>query len=306
MWHVSMRQLQVFAEAARTLSFARAAQNLHLTPAAVSLQIKQLEEIAGLALFERIGRRIYLTDAGDALLVHAHSVLHAVRDADETLDRIKGLRGGHITVGMVSTAKYFAPRLLARFKVQYPQVEISLFAHNREEVKGQLARNEIDMAIMGRPPQGMDTIARPFAKHPFVIVADPQHPLAARREISVADLREESFLVREHGSGTRSAMEQLFAHHNFSPRVGMVMSSNETIKQAVMASMGIAFISRHTIGLELATGYLKELDVAGLPVLRDWYVVYRQEKRLSPAQSALRAFILDVGAEQLERKTFKR
>jgi LysR family transcriptional regulator, low CO2-responsive transcriptional regulator len=291
---ITVRQLQIFVAAARHLSFARTSEQLHLTQAAVSLQVKRLEEIAGIDLFERRGKKLFLTEAGEQLLRYAQQILDALKDADAAISALKGLTGGRISVGVVSTAKYFAPALIAQFQKRYPGVRASLSVNNREVIVRELERNEIDVAIMGTPPQRMETNAMPFAKHPLVVIAPPSHSLAAARRVPLASLAGETFLVREQGSGTRSSMERFFAERGFVPRIGNVMSSNETIKQAVMADMGLALISRHTIGLELATGRLVELDVVGLPLVRRWYVVHRAGRFVSRATTAFVNFV--VGA----------
>ncbi len=293
--HATLRQLQVFEAAARLRSFSRAGAELHLTQPGVSMQIKQLEEHAGLPLFDRIGRTTTLTEAGRLLLRHTHDVLRAFHDAEDTLAALAGLRAGHIDIAVTSTAKYFAPRLLARFRDLYPAVEIRLAVDNREDVIDALASNAVDLAIMGRAPQGLDTSAVPFADHPLVVIAAPDHPLAARKRITVEAIANESFIVREPGSGTRLAMEGFFADAGVVPRIGMQMASNETIKQAVMAGMGISFLSRHTIGLELSSGRLAVLAVRGLPVMRQWFVVHLAHKRLSPTAAAFRDYVLAHG-----------
>jgi DNA-binding transcriptional LysR family regulator len=296
---VTIRQLQIFAAAADHLSFARTSEQLHLTQAAVSLQIKQLEGLAGIALFERRGRRLRLTEAGEHLLGYAHRILDALKDADAAISALKGLRGGRISVGVVSTAKYFAPALIARFQRLHPAVRVTLSVNNREIVVRDLERNEIDIAIMGTPPQRIETEAVPFADHPLVIIAPPTHRLAGARRVPLAALAAEDFLVREQGSGTRSSMERFFAERGFAPRIRSVMSSNETIKQAVMAGMGLALISRHTIGLEAQTRRLVELDVAGLPLMRRWYVVRRAGRFVSPAIAAFVDFVVVAAPELL-------
>jgi DNA-binding transcriptional LysR family regulator len=292
---VTIRQLQIFAAAAGHLSFARTSEQLHLSQAGVSLQIKQLEEMAGFALFERRGRKIALTEAGEVLLRYAQQVLAALKDADAALSALKGLTGGRIRVGVVSTAKYFAPALLARFQKLHPGVRVSLSVNNREIIVRELERDEIEVAIMGQPPPRLATEAVAFADHPLVVVASPAHPLARARRIPLAELAGETFLVREPGSGTRSSMERFFAERAFEPRIGGVMNSNETIKQAVMAGMGLAFLSRHTIGLELATGRIAILDVVGLPLIRRWYVVRRAGRFVSPASTAFVEFVVAAG-----------
>ncbi len=251
MHRATLRQLKVFEAAARNQSFSRAAAELHLTQPGVSMQVRELEGHAGLPLFERIGRKMHITEAGRELLRHTHEILRALKDAQDTLDGLQGLRRGHLNLGVTSTAKYFAPQLLARFRKLHPALEFRLAVSNREVVIEQLANNEVDLAIMGRPPEALVAVADSFAPHPFVIIAAPDHPLAGRRRIPVTRLAEETFLVREPGSGTRSAMEHLAREHGLAIRVGMEMTSNETIKQAVMAGMGVSFLSRHKIGLDL-------------------------------------------------------
>ena len=290
--HLTLRQLKIFEAVARHLSFSRAADELHLTQPAVSMQVRSLEEAAGLPLTEQVGKRVYLTEAGEELARHARVIAQQLREAEEALMAIKGLRGGRLNIGVVSTAKYFAPRLLTAFRQQYPEVELRLGVHNRGEIVQQLADNDIDLAIMGRPPQELETVSEPFAENPLVFVAAPDHPLAAAKRIAPQQLAGESFLLREPGSGTRAAMERFLADNGVVPQRTVEMTSNETIKQAVMAGMGISFISERTIVLELATGYIVRLNVAGTPLKRHWFVVHRAEKRLLPVAEAFRRFLL--------------
>jgi LysR family transcriptional regulator, low CO2-responsive transcriptional regulator len=297
--HVSLRQLRVFDAAATLGSFSKTAELLHLTQPGVSMHIKELETNAGLPLFERIGRKLFITEAGQELLTRAREILRALKDAEDVLDGLKGLRRGRINLAVVSTAKYFVPRLLARFGKSYPQLEIRLAVNNRNSVIEQLTANEIDLAIMGRSPQTLDTIAEPFAQNPHVIIAAPDHPLAARRRIPVETVAKETFIVREPGSGTRLAMQKFFDDRQVPCKVGMEMASNETIKQAVMAGMGVSFLSRHTIDLELQTHRLIVLDVRGTPVIRQWHVAHLAKKRLSPTAAGFREFVLTHGRELL-------
>ena len=299
----TVRQLQIFDAAARTLSFSRAAEVLRLTQPAVSMQIRQLEHFAGVPLFERTGRRLRITDAGEELVQHARAVLKALEAADEAFEALKGVRGGRVRLAVVSTAKYFAPKLIARFLQTHPGVNIKLQVDNRDATIRTLAANEVDLALMGRPPGELDLVATPFAEHPHVIVAPPGHPLANGREVDVEALGAEAFLVREVGSGTRIFMERYFQKSGVPLRVGMEMPSNETIKQAVMAGLGLSFISLHTITLELEAGALAVVRAPGLPLLRQWYVLYRSEKRLSAAAGAFRAFVLENGRAFLEAWT---
>ncbi len=297
--HVSLRQLRVFEAAAASRSFSKAAQLLHLTQPGVSMHIKELETNAGLPLFERIGKKLFVTEAGQELLTRAREILRALKDAEEALDGLKGLRRGRINLAVVSTAKYFVPELLARFGKDYPELEVRLAVNNRNSVIDLLFANEVDLAIMGRSPQALDTVAESFAQNPHVIIAAPDHPLAQQCRITIDRVAQENFIVREPGSGTRLAMQQFFDERQLSCRVAMEMASNETIKQAVMAGMGVSFISRHTIDLELQTQRLVILDVTGTPVIRQWHVAHLAKKRLSPTAAAFKQFVLTEGRELL-------
>jgi DNA-binding transcriptional LysR family regulator len=209
--------------------------------------------------------------------------------------------GGELSIAVTSTAKYFAPRLLAEFRRSHPEARLRLAVSNREAVVRELTDNTVDLAVMGRPPRGLDTEAAPFARHPIAIIAAPDHPLVARKRLPLERLAGETFIIRERGSGTRAAMEHVFAERGFKAGETLEMSSNETIKQAVMAGMGIAFLSMHTIGLELRAGRLALLAVNGLPVMREWYVIHRRGKRLSPAAQAFKSFLLEQGAALIAR-----
>jgi DNA-binding transcriptional LysR family regulator len=297
---VTLRQLRVFASAAKHASFARAADELHLTPPAVSMQIKELEGSCELPLFERAGKTVRLTMPGEYLLVYARRVLATLKEADAALAALRRVEGGRMTVGMVSTAEYFLPRLVARFRTEHPGVEMRLsLGNNREALVRQLRDGEVDLAVMGRPPRELDARAEPFAAHPLAIIAAPEHPLARRRRIAPKTLEAEPFIVREPGSGTRAAMEQFFRDQRIAPAAAMEMASNETIKQAVIANMGLAFVSLHTVALELAAGQLVVLKVPGLPLVRRWHIVNIQAKPLSPAAEAFRYFVLEQGERLL-------
>jgi DNA-binding transcriptional LysR family regulator len=297
---VSLRQLSVFAAVARHASFARAAEELHLTQPAVSMQVKELEATVELPLFERAGRSVRLTTPGEYLLVYARRVLAVLREAETAMAGLRGVEGGRMTIGMVSTAEYFVPRLLARFRAEHPAVEMRLsIGNNRESLVRQLRDNEVDLAVMGRPPRELDARAEPFAANPLGIIAAPGHALARRRRVAPKALEAEPFIVREPGSGTRAAMEQFFRDQRIAPPRAMEMSSNETIKQAVIADMGLAFVSLHTVALELSVGQLVALKVAGLPLIRRWHIVNIQAKPLLPAAEAFRYFILDQGERLL-------
>jgi DNA-binding transcriptional LysR family regulator len=300
MRHVTIRQLQVFVEAAAALSFARVAERLHLTPAGVSFQIKQIEAQSGFALFERVGKKVTLTDAGKTLLGYAKQVLQSLRDADQAMMALKGMSGGRVTIGLVSTAKYIAPHLLTRFQARYPAIAIELREGNRRWITEALLKGDVDLAIMGQPPLGADVEAEAFAPHPSVIVASPSHPLAGLSDLPASMLGGEPFIAREEGSGTRSLMDGFFERNGLTPRVVMTTSSNETIKQAVMAGMGVALISRHTIGLELGLGMMTILAVEQFPLMRSWFVAHRRNMPLLPVHAQLRGFLLDGGQATID------
>ena len=296
MRNVTLHRLRVFEAVARLASVSGAARELHLTQPAVSMQVKQLEEQVGMPLTERIGRRIQLTDAGEEIALHARRLAQQIGEAEAALDAMRNLRGGRIEIGVVSTAKYFAPRLLAEYQRRHPDIELKLSVANRAEIVQRLADNSIDVAIMGTPPQHIECEASRIAEHPLVWLASPQHPLAALKNVEPARLAHERLIVREPGSGTRGAMDRYLRAHRVHPLQMLEMSSNETIKQAVMADMGIAFLSEHTAGLELQARRLARLRVKDTPVLRHWYFVHRTDKRLLPAARAFRDFLLAEGA----------
>jgi DNA-binding transcriptional LysR family regulator len=303
MRNATLRQLRVFAAAARHQSFSKAADELHLSPPAVSMQIRELEEQVGLPLFDRSGRQVALTVTGEYLLVYVRKVLATLKDAEDAIARFRGLETGRVSIGMVSTAKYFVPRLLAQFRQEHPAIEVKLaVGGNREQLVTLLRANEVDLAIMGRPPRELATRAEPFAVHPHAVVTAPDHPLLRIGHAPASLLANYEFIIRETGSGTRAAMEKYFADHRLQPRVAMEMTSNETIKQAVMAGMGVSFLSLHTIGLERRAGLLAVPDVEGLPVLKRWYVVNTLAKTLSPAAEAFRYFILEEGERFLAQE----
>ena len=292
--NITFRQLRVFVEVARHLSFARAAEALHLTPPAVTMQVKEIESQVGLPLFERQGRRVTLTTTGEYFLVYAKRLLATLKDADDAMARFKKLETGQLTIGMVSTAQYFLPRLLTRFRDEHPGIDIRLrVTGNREALLELLRANDVDLAVMGRPPTELATRAEPFAGHPLVFVAPPDHPLGAIDRPPATMLQPFPFVVREPGSGTRAAMEHFLQANRITPRITMEMSSNETIKQAVMAGMGLGFLSLHTVGLEVRCRLLRVLSVEETPVMRSWNLVHMLSKILSPATEAFRYFILE-------------
>ena len=303
MLHITLRQLQVFESVARNLSYSRAAEALHLTQPAVSMQIKQLEENVSLPLFEQMGKRISLTEAGHELHRYSCVISQQLADMEVALDELKGMERGKLNISVVTTANYFAPHLLAKFCQRYNGITVSLNVSNREAVLKQLADNVIDLAIMGLPPENQDIASESFMENPLVVIAPPEHPLCESKRIPVKQLAKEIFLVREPGSGTRSAMERFFAVNKITINKGMETDTTEAIKQAVQAGMGLGIMSQHTAELELETGRLKVLDVQGFPIRRYWHVVNRKNKRLSGVALTFREFLLkEASGLMLESK----
>ena len=295
MRNATVKQLRLLAAASRGGTFAAAAETCHVTPPAVTMQMRQLEAEAGLPLFERDGRGFALTAAGREVLAAAERIEAVLADCAAGLAALKSLAGGRVTVGVVSTAKYFAPQMLAAFARLHPGIDIELVVGNREDTIAAFKNGRFDVAIMGRPPEGVEVESALIGDHPQVIIAPPDHPLAERRSISPKQIAEQTILMREVGSGTRLLAERFLAKHGIKPRIGMEIGSNETIKQAVMAGLGIAFISAHTIAAEIGDGRLVVLDVEGLPEIRQWFVVRPAAKRLMPAARALRDFLVAEG-----------
>ena len=300
--HLTLRQLKVFEAVARHLNYTRAAEELHLTQPAVSMQVKQLEESLGVAFFEQLGKRIHLTEAGQELLGYARTITQQLDELEGVLNRMKGLGGGRLRISVATTANYFIPTLLGSFSRRYPDVTVSLDVTNRETLLRQLTENTVDLVVMGQPPAEADVEAQAFMDNPLVVVAPPDHPLSKQRKIPLARLQEETFLVRESGSGTRIAMERFFNERGMRLKTGMEVGSNEAIKQSVQAGLGLGLLSRATIEQELALRRLAVLDVADFPIMRHWFVVHRKGKRLSAAAEAFKQFMLKESTELLSKE----
>lgn len=303
--HITLRQFQVFEAAARLGGYTRAAETLHLSQPAVSMQIRQLEEQVGMPLFDQIGKKVHLTDAGRALYQHAQNILAQVHEAQLELEEMRGVRRGQLNITVASTANYFAPQLLAAFCQRYPEVKISLDVSNREHILALLNEADKDIAIMGRPPEASDLVAHPFMENPLVVIAAPNHPLAKERNIPLARLAQESFISREEGSGTRMAAERFFDAAGTRLSTAMEMSSNEAIKQAVQAGLGLGVVSVHTLEMELVLDRLTILDVEGFPILRHWYAVHRQGKRFSAVAQAFLNFVMNEAELLLAPQTMR-
>ncbi|MEM5389466.1 LysR family transcriptional regulator [Paraburkholderia phymatum] len=302
MLHLTLRQLRVFEASARHLSFSRAAEELHLTQPGVSSQLKQLETGIGMPLFEQVGRRLFLTAAGKELYSHTRLLQQQLSFLEESLDQLRDMKQGKLKVSLVSgTANPLALQLIAKFTRAFPGVKVSLSVGNRECVLNELASNETDLAIMGLPPEGQGLAAVRVAKNPLVMIAPPDHALVRERRIALDMLERETFLVRESGSGTRRAMERFFAEHRISFRPGMEVSSNEAVKWAVQAGMGLSVVPLATIMAELETLRLKVLDVEHFPIVRYLYLVHRESKQLSAAASTFRESLVNSAQEAGER-----
>ena len=290
--HLTLQQMRLFEAVARHRSFTRAAEELCLTQPAVSIQIKRLEENAGLPLFEQVGRRIFLTAAGREMHAACRDVLARLSDLAGAIDDLQGRVRGPLHLSAVTTAKYFMPHLLGAFLHKHPEVEPRLIVTNRERVILRLSENQDDLVIMGQVPEQLGVQAHPFLENLLVVVAHPEHPLVGQRAIALERVCRERFLVRESGSGTRGAVDRLFAGRGLQVDPYMELGSSEAIKQAVMAGLGLSVLSLHSLRLELACAHVAVLDVEGFPLRRRWYAVHPRTKRLSLVARTFLGFIL--------------
>ncbi len=279
--NATIRQLKVFESVARNLSFTRASEELHTTQPTVSIQLKQLADIIGQPLLEQIGKRIYLTDVGRELLKVCREIFDSLSRFDMLISDMKGVKAGRLHLGIISTSKYFVPRLLGLFCQRYPGIDVSLKVENRERLLQRMTDNQDDLYVLGQPPEHMDVELTPFLENPMVVLAARDHPLAGVKNIPPKRLTEESFLMREPGSGTRLATEKFFRERGLKVKVRMELGSNEAIKQAVAGGLGIAVLSAHTLALERSADELVILDVDGFPIRRHWYLAYPKDKQLS-------------------------
>jgi DNA-binding transcriptional LysR family regulator len=289
----TLRQLRVFESVADELSFTRASEKLHLSQPAVSIQVKQLEEGVGLPLFDHVGKKISLTEAGWIVYRCSQTIRSVLEGAGEQIDELMGIQRGRLEITVATTASYFASRILAGFAQRFPQIAVSLDVTNREELLRQLELNLCDLVIMGEPPKGKRLTSTPIMENPLVIIAAPDHPLAGRKAIPVKELAYHDFVFREQGSGTRAAIMRFLEAKGVSIQISMEMTSNEAIKQTVQAGLGLGIVSRHTVELELQTGSLVELDVRHFPLRRHWYLVRRSDKQLSPVAQRFESYVLD-------------
>ncbi len=295
----TLRQLRGLIAIAENGTISGAARQLNLTPPAVSLQLRELEKAAGIPLFERVDQRFELTHAGHEVLGIAMRMERLLRECDQTLDALRGVDRGYISIGVVSTAKYFVPMVLAAFKQQHPEVKIQLQVGNRESIVSSLENLELDFVISGRPPTTFEVESQCIGPHPQVIIAAPNHALSHQKKVKLEDLSSEAFLLREPGSGTRQMADQLLTSAGMDPQSALEFGSNETIKQAVMAGLGIALISSHTVAAELKDNRLATLNIDGLPDDRFWFIVRNEKKRLLPSSQALWDLFVKSGSDFL-------
>ncbi len=296
---ITLKQVRGFQTVVETGTVSAAARELHLTAPAVSLQLKDLEQAIGLPLLERNNRGLTPTLAGQALAKLAAELDHDLTEFAENINEMKGIDHGVVSVGVVSTARYFAPNVISDFIKQHPEVKLQLQVGNRESTLEKLENLEVDIAITGFPPDHFDVVKEYIGRHPQIIIAPPDHPLANEKDIKLSALEQETFLLREPGSGTRGVADQLFKRNKNLPHTGIEFGSNETIKQAVMAGMGIAVISAHTVGAELREHRLVALDVRGLPINRKWFIVKHANRRFLPSAESAWKFISRNGKHYL-------
>jgi LysR family transcriptional regulator, low CO2-responsive transcriptional regulator len=295
---LTIRQLRALAAVQAAGSVTSAANQLNLTQPAVTLQLRNLQALAGLPLIQRTGDGMLLTDAGREVQRLSERIEAALLDCEQSLDMIAGRSSGRVSIGAVSTAKYFVPFAIAGFSKRFPKIDVTLQIGNREDMRDALRGYDLDIAIMGQPPADVEVEMVLLGKHPHIVVAAAGHRLA-KRKLAATDLADETFITREAGSGTRMLMEQFFQKTGLKAKIGMEMDSNETIKQAVIAGLGIAFISQHTVSHELQQRRLVSLKVSGLPVMRQWHAIRRADKILLPPARAMLDFLGQEGARYL-------
>ena len=303
--NATFRQLATFHAVARLGSVSAAADEMHLTQPAVSLQIAALEESAMTPLLQRTGRGIRLTEAGEMLDGYAHRILELWREAGEEMATLQGVFSGTLRVGAITTAEYLLPPMLVTFANEHPQVKLKLQVGNRDEIVRMLGAQEIDLAIMGRPPAELKTVSTPFAKHPMAFLVSPKHALmkaAQAKPVTMEELSQQRILVRERGSGTRSTIERLFKDAGLPLRIGSELSSNEAIKHMCAAGFGVAFLSMHTCVLEMEAGVLALLPMERNPIERDWYVMHLAARQLPQVALAFERFLVERGQEEIHRQ----
>lgn len=301
--HVTLRQLQIFEAIGRLKNFTRVAEELFLTQSTVSTQVKHLTDLAGIPLVEVVGRKTYLTEAGEILFHACQDVINRLDNVEMAFADLKGIKTGTLKLSVISTAKYFAPEVLGKFWQLHPDIEVSLEVNNKENILQRLRDNEDDLYILGHnPPKELDIESIEFAANPLYVMASKKHPLAKRKEqISLKELAEQSLILREPGSGIRDVIETIAKSKGLKPNIRMVLSNNEAIKHALIGQLGISVLSLHTILLEGAKGPIALLNVEEFPVHRKWHLVYRKGKELSVVAKSFIEFLHEEG-ERLSRQ----
>lgn len=295
MIHATLHQLKVFEATARHGSFTRAAEEMFLTQPTVSMQVKQLTKAIGLPLFEQVGKRLYLTDAGRELFATCKDIFQNLEQLEMTIADLKGMKQGRLRLAVITTTKYFMPRLLGPFCQQYPGIDVSLTVTNHERVIERLVNNQDDLYVMSQLPEHVDIKVHAFLDNPLVVVAPHNHPLTKERNIPLKRLAEgEMFIMREPGSGTRGAFQNLLDAQDLNVKVRLELGSNEAIKQAIVGGLGLSVLSLHTLMPEGTTNELTVLDVEGFPIERQWYVVYLAGKQLSVVASTFLDYLKDA------------
>lgn len=301
MIHATLHQLKVFEATARHGSFTRAAEELYLTQPTVSIQVKQLTKAVGLPLFEQIGKRLYLTEAGQKLLATCQEIFQGLEQFEMSVADLKGMKQGKLKLAVITTAKYFVPRLLGPFCKRFPGIDISLKVTNHKLIQESMATNEDDLYIISQAPSQPDLAVHPFLENPLVVLAPTSHPLAQKKNIPIEALNNESFIMREPGSGTRTAVEKLFSEKEVKVKVRLELGSNEAIKQAIAGGLGISVLSQHTIISEGTTGEFAILDVQGFPIERHWYVANLAGKQLSVVAETFLQFLLEESPDMAKK-----
>ena len=289
--NITLRQLKVFEKVAKRLSFTRASEELFLSQPAVSMQVRQFQESVGLPLFERLGKKIFLTEAGEEMYRLSRVIAEKIYESEQTIEEFKGAEGGRLMVSVASTVHYFAIRLLADFSKLYPKVRINLKVTNRKGVLDHLEENETDVVLMGIPPENQDLVAHMFMDNPLVVIASPNHRLSKRKRVTLAELKKETFLMREQDSGTRSSVERFLAEKHINLTTSMEMNNNEAIKMGVEMELGLGMVSIHTVDQEVEDGRIAILNVESFPIMRQWFIVHRTGKRLSTVTREFEAFV---------------
>ena len=284
--NVTLHQLRIFLMLAKHMKMRAAAEELHMTPGALSIQIKQLAESLGVPLHEQIGKQLHLTATGRLVEAACKDVFGRLDDLAMELAEVQGLERGSLKLSIITIAKYFVPRLLGEFSARHPGIEAALEVVNRDQILERLRQNLDDLYIMGQVPEHLNVVAVPFMENPLVAVAPTNHSLVGRRDISPKLLDGEPFIAREPGSGTRLAAERFFEAHDVSPRIRMTLGSTEAIKQTVAGGLGLAVLSRHALSLDATSGAFAVLDIQGFPLVRHWYAVYPKGKKLSVVAQA--------------------